>query len=64
MKIEQGKFYFIKDEFFELVKDKELCQNKEKGNKKQAVECFDRFLELEPKIILTHSVRRIRNDLK
>ena len=34
MKIEQGKFYFIKDEFFELVKDRELCQNKEKGIKR------------------------------
>ena len=37
---------------------------KEKGNKKQAVECFDRFLELEPKIILSPSIRRIRDDLK
>ena len=40
MKIEQGKFYFIKDEFFELVKDKELCQNKEKGNKRPCFYCF------------------------
>ena len=40
MKIEQGKFYFIKDEFFELVKDKELGQNKEKGNKGPCFYCF------------------------
>ena len=40
MKIEQGKFYFIKDEFFELVKDKELCQNNEKGNKRPCFYCF------------------------
>ena len=40
MKIEQGKFYFIKDEFFELVKDKELCQNKEKGIKRPCFYCF------------------------
>ena len=40
MKIEQGKFYFIKDEFFELVKDKELCQKKEKGNKRLCFYCF------------------------
>ena len=40
MKIEQGKFYFIKDEFFELVKDKELCQNKEKGKKRPCFYCF------------------------
>ena len=40
MKIEQGKFYFIKDEFFELVKDRELCQNKEKGIKRPCFYCF------------------------
>ncbi len=41
MKVEQGKFYFIKDEFFELVKDKELCANKEKGTKRPCFYCFN-----------------------
>lgn len=40
MKIEKGKFYFIKDEFFELVKDKELCANKERGTKRPCFYCF------------------------
>lgn len=40
MKVEKGKFYFIKDEFFELVKDKELCTNKENGNKRPCFYCF------------------------
>ncbi len=40
MKIEEGKFYFIKDEFFELVKDRELCANKEKGTKRPCFYCF------------------------
>lgn len=40
MNIEQGKFYFIKDEFFDLVKDKELCANKEKGRKRPCFYCF------------------------
>ena len=39
MKIETGKFYFIKDEFFELVKDKELCANKERGTKRPCFYC-------------------------
>lgn len=37
---------------------------KELGNNKQAISCFDRFLELEPKIILSPSVRKIRDSLK
>lgn len=41
MKVEKGKFYFIKDEFFELVKDKELCTNKENGNKRPCFYCFN-----------------------
>lgn len=40
MIIEKGKFYFIKDEFFELVKDKELCANKERGTKRLCFYCF------------------------
>ncbi len=30
MKVENGKFYFIKDEFFDIFKDYKLMQNKEK----------------------------------
>ena len=37
MKIRKGYFYFIKDEFFEKVQDKELMQNKENGVKRP---CF------------------------
>ena len=40
MKIEAGKFYFIKDSFFEKVKDKELLQNKSNGNKRPCYFCF------------------------
>lgn len=40
MKIEKGKFYFIKDEYFELIKDKELCKNKERGTKRPCFYCF------------------------
>ena len=40
MKIEAGKFYFIKDSFFEKVKDKELLQNKSNGNKRRCYFCF------------------------
>ena len=32
MQIDVGKFYFIKDEFFEIVNDRELMKNKENGN--------------------------------
>lgn len=40
MKIENGKFYFIKDEFFTYIKDKELCENKTTGNKRPCYYCF------------------------
>ena len=40
MQIEEGKFYFIKDEFFEYIKDKELCKNKTTGNKRPCYYCF------------------------
>lgn len=33
MIIEDGKFYFIKDEFFDIFKDYGLMVNKENGNK-------------------------------
>ena len=34
MVIEDGKFYFIKDEFFDVFKDYGLMVNKENGNKR------------------------------
>ena len=40
MIVEQGKFYFIKDEFFEIVKDKELCANKDRGIKRPCFYCI------------------------
>lgn len=46
MKIDVGHFYFVKDSFFELVKDLELMKNKEKGIKRPCYYCF-RSLENE-----------------
>ena len=44
MIIEDGKFYFIKDEFFNLFKDCGLMVNKENGNKRPCYFCFrDKF---------------------
>ena len=40
MQIDVGKFYFIKDEFFEIVNDKELMKNKENGIKRPCYYCF------------------------
>ncbi len=40
MKIEEGKFYFIKDEYFNLFKDYKLMQNKEEGTKRPCYLCF------------------------
>ena len=34
MVIEDGRFYFIKDEFFDVFKDYGLMVNKENGNKR------------------------------
>ena len=36
---------------------------KELGEYKQAIDCFDKFLKLEPKIILSPTVRKIRDSL-
>ena len=41
MLIEEGKFYFIKDEFFDLFKEYKLMQNKEAGNKRPCYFCFN-----------------------
>ncbi len=40
MVIEDGKFYFIKDEFFDVFKDYGLMANKENGNKRPCYFCF------------------------
>ena len=40
MIIEDGKFYFIKDEFFNIFKDYKLMENKESGNKRPCYFCF------------------------
>ena len=41
MKIENGKFYFIKDSFFDIFKDYKLMKNKENGNKRPCYFCFN-----------------------
>ena len=40
MQIKKGYFYFIKDYFFDIVRDSELMQNKENGNKRPCYYCF------------------------
>lgn len=40
MIIEDGKFYFIKDKFFDIFKDYKLMENKESGNKRPCYFCF------------------------
>ena len=40
MVIEDGKFYFIKNEFFDNFKDYGLMENKEGGNKRSCYFCF------------------------
>ena len=40
MVIEDGKFYFIKDEFFDVFKDYGLMLNKENGKKRPCYFCF------------------------
>ena len=50
MKIDVGKFYFIKDEFFEIVNDKELTKNKENGIKRPCYYCF-KSKEIECKYV-------------
>ena len=40
MNVHSGRFYFIKDEFFEKIKDKELMVNKEKGHMRPCYYCF------------------------
>ena len=40
MEINVGYFYFIKDEFFQIIDDPELMTNKEKGHKRPCYYCF------------------------
>ena len=40
MVIEDGKFYFIKDEFFDVFKDYGLMENKDGGTKRPCYFCF------------------------
>lgn len=40
MIIEDGKFYFIKDKFFDIFKNYKLMENKEGGNKRPYYFCF------------------------
>lgn len=40
MDIQKNRFYFIKDEYFEIVKDIEILQNKNNGNKRPCYYCF------------------------
>ena len=49
MKVENGKFYFIKDEFFDIFKGYKLMINKENGNKRPCYFCFN---DLENKEII------------
>lgn len=41
MKVENGKFYFIKESFFSLFRDYKLMNNKENGNKRPCYFCFN-----------------------
>ena len=40
MVIENGKFYFLKDEFFDVFKDLKLMLNKDHGTKRPCYLCF------------------------
>ena len=42
MNISAGYFYFVKDEFFNIINDRELMQNKENGKKRPCYYCFKR----------------------
>ena len=39
MKIEEGKFYFLKDSFYEEIKDSNLANNKDNGSKRPCYYC-------------------------
>lgn len=41
MKVENGKFYFIKDDFFDVFRGYQLMENKDNGNKRPCYFCFN-----------------------
>lgn len=47
MDIQKNRFYFIKDEYFEIVKDIEILQNKEKYIKQNHDVIINKEKELE-----------------
>ena len=38
--VEKGKFYFVKDEYFNKINDQRLLLNKDNGNKRPCYYCF------------------------
>ena len=67
MKIDVGYFYFIKDIFFDKIKDKELMQNKENGVKRPCYYCFkskenDKIIWFVPVSTKVDKYRKIYND--
>ena len=40
MQIDVGYFYFVKDDFFDIINDPELMKNKENGIKRPCYFCF------------------------
>lgn len=69
MIIEDGKFYFIKDDFFELFKEYKLMKNKENGNKRPCYFCFkdnrdDRIIWFVPISSKYEKYKKIYEDKK
>ena len=74
MKVESKHFYFIKDDFFKEVGDRQLLQNKENGNKRPCYYCFKQkeedkilwFIPISSKVdkykkIYINKLKRYRN---
>lgn len=51
MKVEEGKFYFIKQEFFKKVKDELLLKNKGDENKRPCYYCFKNYKLQKYKVV-------------
>ena len=45
MQVEEGKFYFMKDEFFDKIDEKLLCLNRKGENKRPCYYCFKDAVE-------------------
>ena len=43
MQIDVGYFYFVKDDFFDIINDPELMKNKENGIKRPCYFCFEKM---------------------